>query len=187
MHRRLTEVTATAALLLAAAGAAKASYQVYLNTSLAAAIDRGDLEAVCLFVRRGASVHTRARDGSTALHAAAWDPQPNVEEVVEAERPALIRTLVAAGAAVDARDRSGATPLIRAAGSTDFQTVHALVSAGADVYAADLRGWTVRKHATRNPQVEIIGYGCGPGGGSAITRSVKECILDLLTHSGTGR
>ena len=54
----------------------------------------------------------------------------------------MVHDLLAAGAAVDARDSSGCTPLHEAAQRGHQEAAAALVAAGADVAAADEDGWT---------------------------------------------
>ena len=97
------------------------------------------------------AISPNARDeyGYTALHAAA-----------QANSPRLIGALLAAGAAVDAVDNEGNTPLLLAAGSTwqfvrpplrssySPAAIAALATAGADVEARDQAGFTAMHRAS---------------------------------------
>jgi ankyrin repeat protein len=74
---------------------------------------------------------------------------------------ALIESLIAAGAAVDAVDEAGETPLMHAAFHGHLAAVEALLAAGADVNAQSPQGWTALARAAYNGEtgrgyVEVV-------------------------------
>ena len=69
---------------------------------------------------------------------------------------ALVRTLLDAGAAINARDEDGRTALMLAAMEGHLDTVAALLDAGADVEARDNDGKTAQDLATAEGQNEIV-------------------------------
>ena len=93
------------------------------NLRSAAAVD-------CL-LRKGADVTARARNGDTALHRAIFLYVPDV-----------VKSLIAAGSNLEARNDAGATPLIyfptiERASIRHLVTIKILLDAGADVNARD--------------------------------------------------
>jgi ankyrin repeat protein len=97
---------------------------------------------------------TRRRGSSTALHEAATRHKPPGEA---AEKVPIARALIAAGAAVDAKDRDGATPLLLAAKRYDnpLKLVDLLLEAGARVNAKDSTGATPLSCACAMSQLDI--------------------------------
>jgi ankyrin repeat protein len=78
-------------------------------------------------------------------------------ELIEAARTGDIdkaRSLLAAGAAIDARDETGRTPLMLAAHAGNRSLVAALLAAGADVDASDDGGWTAISLAVYNAEAK---------------------------------
>ena len=69
---------------------------------------------------------------------------------------ALVRTLLDAGAAINAKDEDGRTALMLAAMEGHLDTVAALLDAGADVEARDNDGKTAQDLATAEGQNEIV-------------------------------
>ena len=67
---------------------------------------------------------------------------------------ARVRSLLASGADVNARDADGATVLMRAAHLGRLDVVRALVDAGADVNATDERGWGALAKAVYNADLD---------------------------------
>ncbi len=64
------------------------------------------------------------------------------------------RTLLVAGAVVDARDDAGRTPLMLAAHAGNLPLVEALLAAGADVNASAEGGWTATSLAVYNAEAK---------------------------------
>lgn len=109
----------------------------------------GDVEKVLSQLRAGDPVDATDRDGFTALHLAAQQSHAAVAEV-------LLRN----GAAVDARDVYGNTPLWRAvfssAGAGD--TVEVLIAHGADPDVANRSGVSPRQLADRIATFDVSRY-----------------------------
>ena len=73
------------------------------------------------------------------------------------ENPAVLQTLVAAGADVGATNSAGNTPLHLAARSNENPAVlEALLAAGADVLATNTHGWTPLHYASGNQGPAVI-------------------------------
>lgn len=83
-------------------------------------------------------ISARGFEGRTALIAAvdSW----KTDERKSVNRVEVVRRLLAAGAGVDARDDEGNTALIKNAWSPDIALL--LIQHGADVNAANFKGWT---------------------------------------------
>src|SRR5439155_25409685 len=104
------------------------------------------IELVRLLLKKGANVNTADGGGVTPLITAAWNGDRNAP---------LVKLLIAHGAAVNAKTgdtfevvKNGPiqlghlTPLQVACGMAGYEAVEALVKAGADVNAKDVRGAT---------------------------------------------
>lgn len=108
---------------------------------LAAAAGRGYPELVRLAVARGADPRQPSRDDGLPLITAAREPfqDEDLKPDMAFDPVGVVRTLLAAGARVDARDANGATALHHAGSAPIAQ---ALLAAGADPNARDQRGRT---------------------------------------------
>ncbi len=100
--------------------------------------------AVELLLSAGADVAIRSDLGSTALH--------------DARSPSTVRSLVAHGAEVDAKDGLGATPLMGAAYYGQVERVQALLEAGASLTETDNRGRTALHHAATYGDVKAVEF-----------------------------
>jgi len=69
--------------------------------------------------------------------------------------PKTIRALIAGGAAVDARNRTGQTALMIAAEMGATGSAQELVRRGASVNARDWRGRTARSYAAEGGEMQI--------------------------------
>ena len=103
---------------------------------LLAAAERGDFGAIRHCLQDGADVnaadlHHVMGCGYTALHYAA-----------DADSPELVRLLIGAGAMVDARDVTGATPLWRACNAGRLAAARELLASGADPNARNADGYS---------------------------------------------
>ena len=67
---------------------------------------------------------------------------------------ALVTSLLQSGADGNARDATGATALMMAAGSGNLEVVNALLAAGVDANAVDERGWTALMKAAYNADLD---------------------------------
>ncbi len=102
------------------------------TSALADAAMRRDVDAVKALLARKAAVNEAQGDGSTALHWAAYNGQPE-----------MVRVLLAAGADVHATSRlGGLTPLMMAAKAGDAAVVKLLVDAKSDVVTPNANGTT---------------------------------------------
>jgi hypothetical protein len=123
--------------------------------------------------------------GDTALHVAA-----------AAHRPDLARTLIAAGAPLDARNRRAAAPLHYAADGgpglagwdarAQGATIAALIAAGADANPADAGGVTPLHRAVRNRCAEAV-RALLAGGADAGARTARGTTAAQLATRTTGR
>jgi hemoglobin len=99
-----------------------------------------------ILIRRGADVNRPAGVGDqTPLHMAAR--RGNV---------AVAQALLAAGAAVEARDKQGETPLRRAVNCGHTEFVSLLLAHGADVNTRDKQGQTALRAARRPEMVALL-------------------------------
>lgn len=116
----------------------------------------GDLEIVRTLIRRCTGPEQLARlleaqdnDGQTALHFACSEPvpPPGTDKLHENSDPSahIAAALIEAGAAVNAKDYSDATPLVvvayRPPSAIQIECVEALLQAGADVTLENEFGW----------------------------------------------
>jgi ankyrin repeat protein len=140
---------------------------------------QGNLEKVKKLMMQGGFVLLADLDGTTPLHWAAYGGHLDVvkflvEEVkmgpgepnnllvtpvhwaaVMGHRD-VVDYLVSNGAAIDARDNAGRSPLFAAASSGQLDVVDYLLQNGADVNAADARGRTPLNEAMMRGQAEVV-------------------------------
>ena len=96
------------------------------RTPLMTAIALSDVPRVSALLASRADPETADANGVRAIHYAAGEPDP-----------ALLRTLIVAGADINAKGRSGKTPVMEAARLGMVQNVKILVDAGADLDVCD--------------------------------------------------
>ncbi len=148
---------------------------VPIESPVADAAERGDLEAVRALVREGADVNAAQGDGMTALHWAALNQDAEMTSMLlyagahpqattrlggyapihfAAQRgfAVVVRTLLEGGADAEVLTHTGATPLHFAAESGDVGTVEVLLEHGATVDARD-------SHSDRTPLMFATGMG----------------------------
>lgn len=115
------------------------------------AAGEGDADEVTRLLVSGVDVHTRSKDGETALHVAA----------IRGDLP-TVRALMSAGAEVDARTPPGQTlymtPAMWALYHGHTELVSMLLQAGADPHAADENGKTLlsMSQEARQPAIEAM-------------------------------
>ena len=128
------------------AGAAIDEMDRYHVTPLMHAVENGHLDCVRLLIGRGADVHKRSADGSTAAHYAAFGGHNEV-----------LLALFDAGVAVDVADsKYGRTPLMYACLNGHTQCVLSLVGHGADVHKMVCDGMTAAHYAAFGSHTEIL-------------------------------
>src|SRR5688572_31132833 len=119
--------------------------------ALMAATLFGNEDLVDLLLKRGADPNRPDAAGSTALMWAAHDARK-------------VTRLLAHGADVNARSKTGRTPLhVAAAYPGTLDTVRLLVARGADITAQDQGRATPLTLATRSSDVEVVRYLVGRG------------------------
>jgi len=96
------------------------------------------LECVKVLLAAGADIHATDNRGWGVLHCSAWLKEPG--ELIKL----LLDHATARGRPlnINARDKKGRTPLMRAAKRVEPAVVKALLAAGADVTAVDSQGLT---------------------------------------------
>lgn len=123
-------------------------------TPLINAAGANSLPVVKTLLRAGADVNARDVNGFTALMAASYLRDVDVD---------LIKTLIAAGADVNARERDGTTALIYAAAAGNDPGCGVLINAKADVKARTVNNRTALAHAVLNARPEIVKALLGAG------------------------
>jgi uncharacterized protein len=109
----------------------------------------GRREAASLLLARGGEVSTASRNafGVTSLHAALAGPAPEIA-----------RSLIDAGADVNAVQQDGVTPLHEAAANGNVELVQLLVSRGADTSARDGKGRTAVDFAREGGRTAVVEF-----------------------------
>src|SRR5690242_5772074 len=107
------------------------------------AVKRGDVPAVRTLLQQRADVNAAEPDGSSALHWAAYQDEPEVAAL-----------LIQAGAKIDAANALGITPLKLAATAGDPRVVDLLLKAGANPNAVTGEGETILMAAARAGNVD---------------------------------
>lgn len=159
----------------------------------------GNVEAVEWLLEHGALIESRGRKGSTPLcqaahngHAAVvqtlifrgasmsvQDEFGGIAAVCDAAfygHVEVLGVLLANGCDVNAKNRSGATPLHYAAGHGQTEAVRFLIAHGADVNARTEKGETALDHARENRSAEIVSL--------LITPKGQPSSVQLATPSG---
>jgi ankyrin repeat protein len=152
-------------------------------TELINAVKAGEISAVQRMLAAGADVNSRDSDGSTMLMLAAqegdlpmvkvlldgradvnafdergWGPLAKAVYSTELKRgfPDVVKTLIDAGANVEASIGYGVRPLMLAAGYGETEVVEALLKAGADVLACNEGGYTALMMVKQKHYVDVI-------------------------------
>jgi ankyrin repeat protein len=138
--RALRLVLSAALLVVLAAVSAGAAGETLVD-----AARRGDAAAVARLLASGADPNQAERDGTTALHAAAY-----------ADALETAKALLAGGARPSIVNRYGVAPILLAASTGDESLVRALIDAGADVNTANRSGETVLMLAAREGSAAVV-------------------------------
>jgi ankyrin repeat protein len=140
-------LTTIAAVVLVGCGESQQSRQwSEADSTLFAAADEGNIEAVKQAIAAGADVNTKDESLMTPLH---WATVGGHKEVAV--------LLIAKGADVNAKDSRRWTPLHRAASDDhNMEIVELLIAKGAEVNAKDDTGDTPLDEAINNGEYEII-------------------------------
>ena len=108
-------------------------------------------------------------------------------KAANAADPDLVRDLVAHGAPVDARNKTGWTPLMAVANKGQFELVQYLVEQGADVNAKNENGWTPVLLATLKGIPEIVRYLAGRGASARSAPPRADSPIDRTSSFGGSR
>jgi len=111
--------------------------------SLVDAAQAKDHDAAVAMMAKGADVHERGADGTTALHWAVYNDDAD-----------LVQRLIKAGADVSAVNDYGASPLRQAATVADPVIIKALLKAGANANEANAEGETPLMIVARTGNIE---------------------------------
>jgi len=143
------------------------------DTPLMIASEHANSVVVGYQIERGADVNAKGNHDCTAMHAifcwhTTYRETPAWHRTGQ-ERAAIIRTLIGAGANVNAKDKAGHTPLMAAcrlmsAGGTEYSVaecdiidaVKALINGVCDVNAKDNDGWTALMEASKQGNNQIV-------------------------------
>jgi len=131
------------AAIVALVSALLASAVAYAEDSLIDVAQANNHNAAVALIEKGADVHQRGPDGTTALHWAVYNDDAD-----------LVQRLLRAGADPSAENDYGATPLRQAATVADPAVIKALLKAGADANDANPEGETPLMVVARTGNVE---------------------------------
>jgi uncharacterized protein len=178
-----------AAKLLLAHGANANAKEVLENqTVLMWAIDRNQPEMVKLLVANGADVNARTTVHEPDVRVSAeprvrYEPSGGLTPLLYAAREGCLdcaRTLIEAGARIDAYEPDGVTPLIMAITNAHFDLAAYLIGKGADVNRWDWWG--------RSPLYAAVDYNTIPRGGRADRPTLDETtplqMIEILLKAG---
>ena len=127
------------------------------HTPLDFAIWDNNRDMVELLIDKGADVNAEDKDGYTPMYWATMEGNKDVVELLTTKGAAPIsaihlaaragdlakvKSLIEAGAEVNAKDKGGQTPLFAAALADNDDVAKFLIAKGADVNARDTNGWT---------------------------------------------
>jgi ankyrin repeat protein len=115
----------------------------WAEDSLVDVVQSKNHDAAVALIAKGADVHARSADNTTALQWAVYNDDAD-----------LVERLIKAGADVSATNDYGANPLRQAAAVADPVVIKALIKAGADVNGANAEGETPLLIVARTGKVE---------------------------------
>ena len=142
-------------------------------TAILEAAERGDLEAVARLLKGDAKLVDSANaEGDTVLHLAA-----GCRRGEEIALP-IVRLLLDNGAALDARNTSGQTPLLYAAYAGSTRIVELLASKGAVVQYQDTYGRSPVHYAAREGHPAVVEFLIGKGADLSLRDSQNRTPLD---------
>src|ERR1700730_9977341 len=125
---------------------------VWAEDSLVDVVQAKNHDAAVAMIAKGADVHARSADGTTALHWAIYNDDAD-----------LVARLIKAGADVSVTNDYGANPLRQAAVVADPAVIRALIKAGADVNGPNAEGETPLMMVARTGNLEsaklLLGHG----------------------------
>jgi ankyrin repeat protein len=157
----------------------------WAEDSLVDVVQAKNHDAAVALIAKGADVHARSVDGTTALQWAVYNDDAD-----------LVERLIKAGADVSATNDYGANPLRQAATVADPVVIKALIKAGADVNAPNAEGETPLMIVARTGNIEsaklLLSHGAKVnakeqwGGQSALmwaaAQHQPEMVKFLISH-----
>ena len=145
----------------------------YHDSSLNAALAKGNIEIAMLLLQSGANVDTMNEVGNTALH-----------EAAQIGRPRTVRLLLEHHANIDILSRDGWTPLMLASCEGKIEIMELLIQSGAAVDSSNNEGWKPLLLASRYGHLKIVKLLIQSGG--AVDSSDNEGWAPLLSASTLG-
>lgn len=153
------------------------------------ALEERDLKRALQALRRGARFDQRSPLWEQSVGIAAtgdWNGAIGGGSMSEPEEgllsSSLIKALVAAGAPIEGRNESGASPLMRAALNGRAQALKTLIELGADVRALSARGSCALVYAVSAGETEaireLLAHGADPRGAMERCQSVSMIAPD---------
>lgn len=124
-----------------------------LDRELIEAVNYNQDVRVTALLDAGADVNARIPPLQMTALIMASDVNFNADKKISLS---IVRLLVARGANVNAQDREGLTPLMKAIGSYDLNVVKHLLDSGAQIDAYDQRGHTALTHAIMRSQPRML-------------------------------
>jgi ankyrin repeat protein len=119
-------------------------------TPLMLAAQQGRQQIVEALIAHGADVNAKNALGWTALMKAIYNYD------LDQGFPAIVSTLIEAGAEIETEISYGTRPLMLAAGYGQAEVIEVLLKAGADVFARNEGGLTARTMAEYKDYVQVI-------------------------------
>jgi ankyrin repeat protein len=177
-----------AKLLLAHGANVNAREVIENQTALIWAIDRNQPEMAKLLVANGADVNARTKAHEPEVRVSAeprvrYEPSGGLTPLLYAAREgclACARSLLEAGAKIDAYEPDGVTPLIMAITNAHFDLAAYLIGKGADVNRWDWWG--------RSPLYAAVDYNTIPRGGRADRPALDDAtplqMIEILLKAG---
>ncbi len=207
LHEASLRGQTSVALALLAAGATLETPNREGNTALHLACLEGKSDTAIALIEAGADVDRANSAGMRPLHQAVTAPASDIVEIlvakgadIDAARTdgstplhvsvnacqACVNVLIDHHARLDAADRLGATPLLRAAALGSSWDFRRLSSAGANPLAADLAGNTVLHLAAQSGNAEIAYAGLEVGVPVGALNQAGKSALRLSVAKANG-
>jgi ankyrin repeat protein len=139
------------------AGAPLEAKNIYGETALMVAAREGNLTAVRTFIAAGANVNAQSEQtGATPLMIAIANGNSARKAGRADQLPTMIKSLIEAGADVNAKQKGDYTALMFAAQEGDGEAAQLLLKAGADPSAQNSKGDTAATLAKRNGKLRML-------------------------------
>ena len=167
LHRAVSDENYALVKALISSGADLTIKDENNKTAYAIAEDNEDQDTMDLLYRE--------RDRREKLHSAIWKVAPCLKE---------IERLIALGVCVDAKDRTGNTPLHWASGNGHADVVKLLINAGADINAKNKDGDTALHRARENNHANVVELLIKEGAKVGVRNKKGEAPLSWAVDKG---